>query len=336
MGVLCESQMWEVKLTAYKTEFSKFGRFDINGYVKVTPEQMSATVDMETEIGDVEADLQLDNIDDIDYANYNGEVALKNFDIGNFFNDPLFGTITLKGDVDGSGFKLDNINTSFIGEVAELSFNNYSYKNITANGQYQNNKFDGDLLIDDPNFKMDFNGLADLSSAIHKFDFKSNIKYLNLKETNLFVRDSISQIKGNIELDIEGNTLDDIIGKAIFKNVLYTNQNKEFVFKKFNVTSSLKDSIKTIEVASKDIVNGKLSGKFIFSELLPVSQNALGSIYTNYTPYKVEPHQYLDFNFTIYNQIVTVFFPDISIDDNTKIRGKIKADKKHLSTAFNV
>ena len=58
-------------------------------------------------------------------------------------------------------------------------------------------------------------------------------------------------------------------------------------------------------------------------------------MYTNYVPYAVEPNQYLDFNFTIYNQIVSVFFPDISIDDNTKIKGKIKADKNQLKVTFS-
>ena len=317
------------------SEFIKFGEFTVKGQVNVTPKEIKANLDLKSEIGNVISDLQISNIDDIDYAAYNGKIALNKFDIGVLFNDPSFGEVTLKGNVKGSGFKLDNVNTSFIGTVAELNFNNYSYKNIDANGQYQNNKFDGDLQINDVNFKMKFNGLADLSSDVNKFDFKTDIEYLNLKETKLFTRDSIAVLKGNMELDVEGNTFDDITGKATFKNILYTNQKKEFNFKEFNVVSSLKDSIKTIKVASKDIAEGYLSGKFSFSELLPVAQNALGSIYTNYTPYPVEPNQFLDFNFTIYNQIVTVFFPDISIDDNTKIKGKIKADKNQLRLTFS-
>jgi hypothetical protein len=317
------------------TEFDKLGQFVLKGKVRVTPDQMQAIVTVNSEIGSTTSDLQITNIDDIDYATYNGDIELNNFDIGVFFNDPLFGAISLKGDVNGSGFKLDNINTSFIGNVSELQFKQYSYKNIVANGQYQNNKFDGDLTIDDENFKMNFNGLADLSSAVHKFDFKSDIAYLNLKETNLFTRDSIAELKGNIELDVEGNTFDDIVGNATFKNVFYTNQKKEFSFKQFKVTSSVKDSIKTIDVTSKDIADGSLFGRFTFSELLPVAQNALGSIYANYKPYKVAPNQFLNFNFTIYNQIVNVFFPEISIDDKTKIKGKIKSNKNQLKLTFS-
>lgn len=317
------------------SEFDKLGKFTLKGKVRVTPDQMQATVNVKSEIGSTTSDLQITNIDDIDFAEYNGDIELNNFNIGVFFNDPLFGEVSLKGDVNGSGFRLDNINTSFIGKVSELQFKNYSYNNISANGQYQNNKFDGDLTIDDENFKMEFNGLADLSSEIHKFDFKSDITYLNLKETNLFTRDSIAELKGNIKLDVEGNTFDNIVGKATFKNVFYTNQKKEFSFKEFNISSSVKDSIKKIEVTSKDITNGYLEGKFTFSELFPVAQNALGSIYTNYTPYKVAPNQFLDFNFTIYNQIVNVFFPDISIDDKTKIKGKIKSNKNQLKLTFS-
>ncbi|MGY0426589.1 MAG: translocation/assembly module TamB domain-containing protein, partial [Polaribacter sp.] len=309
------------------SEFDKLGKFTLKGKVRVTPTQMSASVHLNSQIGGVVSDLEINDIDNIDNASYTGEVALEKFNIGIFFNDPLFGKISLDGDVNGRGFKLDNINTSFIGKVSELNFKGYPYKNITVNGQYQNNKFDGDLQIDDKNCKMSFDGLADFSSKIHKFDFKSAISYLNLKETQLFVRDSISVVKGNIALDIEGNTFDDIVGKATFKNVLYTNEKKEYSFKKFDILSSVKDSIRTINVVSKDIASGYISGKFTFVELPKVAQNALGSIYTNYKPYAVAKNQYLNFNFTIFNQIINVFFPSISIDDNTKIKGKINADK---------
>ncbi|WP_228454939.1 translocation/assembly module TamB domain-containing protein [Polaribacter haliotis] len=309
------------------TEFDKFGRFVAKGKVKVTPTQMTATVTMNSQIGGVVTDLEIDNIDAIDTASYAGSLQLLGFDMGKFLNDPLFGKVSLEGDVNGNGFKLSNIDTRFIGKISEFNFKDYTYKNIVANGQYQNNKFDGDLLINDENFKMDFKGLADLSSEVHKFDFKSDISYLNLKQTNLFTRDSISVVKGNITLDVEGNDLDDIVGKATFRNVLYTNENKEYTFKEFDVTSSLKDSIKTIEVVSEDIASGAISGKFSFEELPKVAQNALGSIYTNYKPYSVASNQYLDFNFTVFNKIVNVFFPSISIDDNTKLKGKINSDK---------
>ena len=317
------------------SEFDKLGRFTVKGFVKVTPEQIQADTNINSQIGAAISDLQISNIDNIDYATYDGKITLKNFDIGAFFNDPLFGKISLVGDVNGSGFKLENINTKFLGDISEFQFKNYTYNTISANGQYQNNKFNGELTIEDQNFKMKFNGLADLSSKIRKFDFKSEIAYLNLKETNLFTRDSIANLKGIIELDIEGNSLDDIVGNAVFKDVFYTNQKEEFSFKEFEVLSSLKDSIKTIELVSEDIAKGYITGKFTFSEFSEVAQNALGSIYTNYQPYKVAQNQFVDFDFTIYNQVVNVFFPEVYIDDNTRLKGKIASNKNQLKVTFS-
>ena len=317
------------------SEFDKLGQFKIVGNIQVTPLKINASVVVKSQIGTAISDLKINNIDNIDMASYLGDVQLIDFNMGSFFNKPIFGKVSLNGSVNGSGFKLENVNTKFVGNISDLNFKGYSYQNIVVNGQYQNNKFDGDLVIDDDNFKMKFKGLADLSSEIQKFDFKTDISYLNLKETNLFLRDTISVVKGKIALDVEGNTFDDILGAAVFKDVFYTNQEKEFSFKEFTVTSSLKDNIKTIDVASRDIARGFIRGKFSFSELPKVAQNALGSIYTNYKPYQVASNQFLDFNFTVYNQIVNVFFPKISIDDKTKIKGKINSDKDLFRLSFS-
>ena len=317
------------------SELEKIGEFNAEGKVNITSSKVKATLTVKSQIGTVFSDLEINTGDEIETASYAGDIQLIKFNIGSFLNNPIIGNVSLKGAVKGSGFKLGEMNTEFVGAVSELNLNDYSYDNIIANVQYQNNKFDGSLVIDDANLKMKLNGLVDLSTEINKFDFKSNISYLNLKETNLFTRDTTAIIKGLIALDIVGNTFDDITGIANFKNVRYTNQKKEHRFEEFTVTSFLKDSLKIIDVASKDIAQGFIKGKFSFSELPRVAQNALGSIYTNYKPYKVEPKQYLDFNFTVYNQIINVFFPKVFIDDKTKIKGKINADKDLFRLSFN-
>lgn len=317
------------------TEFQRLGNFTMYGLVKVTPDQMEATLTVNSEIGTTVSDLQLTNIDNIDNATYIGEVELRGFDLGVFANDPLLGKISLKADVNGSGFDVDNVNTIIIGKVSSVEFNKYQYKDLSVNGQFQNKKFDGFLSAEDENFKIVFEGLADFSSVINKFNFEANIDNINLKETNLFTRDSIALLKGKVILDISGNTFDDIVGNATFENFVYTNQKQAYTFKKFYVSSTVKDSIKTIEINSEDIVKGKLEGKFLFEELSHVTQNALGSVYTNYKPFKVTPNQFLDFDFTIYNQIIDVFLPNISIGSNTVVKGKINSDKNLLRLTFS-
>ncbi len=317
------------------SEFQRLGNFTMIGLVKVTPDQMEATLTVNSDIGTTISDLQLTNIDNIDFANYEGEVVFDNFDVGIFANDPLLGKISLSADVRGSGFDVDNISTSILGTVSSLEFNGYEYNDLIVNGQFEKKKFKGELESRDENFMMQFQGLADFSSAINKFDFEADMSKVDLKKTNLFTRDSISELKGKLILDISGNTFDDIVGNATFENFKYQNQKDKYDFKKFTVNSAIKDSIKSIEINSDDIVKGKLEGKFLFNELWPITQNALGSVYTNYEPLEISENQFLKFDFRIYNKIIDVFFPKVSIEGNTRLKGRVNSSNNSIKLDFS-
>ncbi len=309
------------------TEFRRLGSFTLVGDTFVNEEELDIDVSIYSIIGTTKADLKLTNITTIDDADYKGNVELINFNIGRFFNDPYFGKITLVGDVNGKGFRIDNINSGIIGTIKEIEFNDYNYKDINVNGLFQNRLFNGNLNVNDSLFKMRFNGLADFSSKVNKFDFTANILEADLNKTNLYTRDSIAKLKGEIEFDIVGNTFDDIIGKTTFNNVEYKNQKQTYNFKRFIVSSSVKGDIKTIDINKNSDANGvaqgSITGDFKFSELIPLTQNAMGSIYANYTPYKIAPNQKIKYNLDVYNQVIDVFFPDIYIDESTNLNGEI-------------
>ena len=311
-------------------ELIKLGEFSISGYTKITPSTIEASIGVNSEIGKIDSDLELNNFKSIDEIIYKGEVVLDRFDFGRFFEDNSFGNISFEGEVDGVGFRARNRNTKLLGEIHEITFNKYDYKNISVNGLYQNNLFDGKLTSNDINLKGTFEGLADLSEEINRFDFKATINYANLRELNLFKRDSISELRGLIDLDLKGNKLENIIGIANFKNIVYTNERDIYPFKQFLIFSKVNKNIRQIRIDSEDIIKGELIGDFNFQEMLALAQNALGSIYSNYSPFKVSLNQFLNFDFVIYNQIVDVFFPDISVAANTKINGSIKSNKNQL------
>jgi len=321
------------------TEFKRLGDFTLKGKTFINENKLDLNVVIFSKIGTTKANLNLTNIANIDNANYKGNVELINFNIGKFLNEPLVGKITLNGDVNGTGFRVDNINTGIIGVIKKLDFNKYTYKDLNVNGLFQNKLFNGNLNVNDEFLKLRFNGLADFSSKVNKFDFTATIEDADLVKTNLFTRDSISKIKGELQFDIVGNTFDDVIGVTTFNNVEYTSPKQTYNFKRFIVTSTVKDNIKTIDINknsdANDIAQGWLRGNFRFSELFAITQNALGSIYTNYNPYKVASNQFIEFDFNIYNQIIDVFFPKIFIDKNTTLRGKINGNTNALKLTFN-
>ncbi len=76
-------------------------------------------------------------------------------------------------------------------------------------------------------------------------------------------------------MKMKGTNIDDAFGSINFKNTSYKNQNDSYFFKDFAITSSFNgNSERLIEVNSPDIVEGKLSGKFLFKDLGKMMENS--------------------------------------------------------------
>ena len=91
--------------------------------------------------------------------------------------------------------------------------------------------------------------------------------------------------------------------------------------------NSLAFLISSIEETPPDIITGQIVGKYKVNQLQKMVENALGSLYANYAPNKLDKEQFLDFNLTIYDKIVEVFVPEVKISENTKLAGKINGDE---------
>lgn len=312
----------------------KLGQFTVRGDAEVTETSLDVKINLNTAVGSSYMDVQMTNLQAKNDASYIGFISLIDFDLGDFIEDDELGLTSLDFNVEGKGFAAENLNTEVIGDVYKLQFNNYEYNNIKVSGILKDQLFDGSLLCNDENFRFDFKGLADFGGTENKFNFIAAVDYADLKELN-FIDDSISIFKGHINMDIEGRTLDDMVGQMRFSNTTYQNINTTYYFEDFAVFSSFdRDTVRTIEINSPDIITGYVKGKFKVNEVGKLVQNSVGSIYTNYKPFEISEGQHVDFNFKIYNKIVDVFFPEVVFGPNTFMRGSIISDEGDFKMTF--
>jgi hypothetical protein len=309
---------------------SQFGSFNISGNVVIDKDNIKTDIKTISDLGIMNTVLEIDNVDQANAAKYKGDIEFTDFKLGRFVKDSLIGELSMTAHVDGKGFTLDSISTRVEGNITKHQYKGYTYSGIRINGLVNNRKFNGDLEVDDPNIKMNFKGLADISGDINIFDFDANVDHANFNRLNLYTKDEKAVLKGEIKMNFSGTDFNDLVGEANFKNASYTNQNDTYLFNDFNITASKKDSVKEITFNSPDIVNGRITGVYNYRELLKVTKNVIGSTFVNYTKEPVSPGQYIDFNFTIYNKIVEVFFPEVKLGTNTFIRGKIDSDKDKI------
>jgi hypothetical protein len=313
----------------------KFGNISLIGNAQVTTTSIKANLAMTTALGHVKSNFKIKDMDQSDKAAYVGYVVLNDFNIGNLLDNKDLSKVSLNLDVDGKGFSEKYLNTALKGSVSRIDYNKYTYRNIVLNGNFKLPLYKGNVTVNDPNLKLNFDGLLDFSKKDSKHDFNINIERAELHKLK-FVDDSISLFRGNIIVNTQGNSIEDMQGNIYVNNATYTNSKDTYQFNDFNINSKFDSGrIRTIKVNSPDITDGELVGKYKFSDLKNLVSNSLGSLYTNYRPIKVNRGQFLKFNFSINSKIVEVFFPEISISSNTIVKGSINSDNNDFKLNFN-
>lgn len=313
----------------------KLGNVSLVGNTQLTTTFMHANLVAKTDLGMVKSKFTMIDMDQSDKVTYDGYVVLDDFNIGNLLENKDLSKVSLDVIVDGKGFSEKYLDTKIKGDISSFDYNRYNYKNIKVNGNFKLPLYKGLIVVNDPNLKMNFDGLVDLSEKENQYDFEINIEDADLHKLN-FVKDTLSKLNGNVIVDVQGNSIEDIHGNIYINNTNYTNSKNNYQFNDFNLNSSFDEKrIRTIQIDAPDITNGTIVGKFKFAALKDLVSNSLGSLYTNYKPIKVKNGQFLKFNFEVYDKIVEVFFPEIKISENTVVKGVINSDLNEFKFNFN-
>ncbi|WP_235835877.1 translocation/assembly module TamB domain-containing protein [Cognatitamlana onchidii] len=316
------------------SSFESLGRFTIHGNTQITSAKVLANISINTELGFVDSNLEIDKIDDIDNGIYNGKIEMKDFDFGAFLKDPKVGIGSLNLTVDGKGFTAEALNTKVKGDVYSLEFNNYKYNGIKVAGNVMDRIFDGNLVVNDKNLDLNFTGFIDFSEYVKKYDFEAVVDYANLRALNFVKKDSVSVFRSKVRMNMNAGSFDDAFGKIAFSNTVYRNEHDVYKFNSFDITSRFNGDMRHVSINSPDIIQGEMKGNFLIKDLKKLFENSLGYVYSNYIPNEVKTDQHIDFNFKIYNKIVEVIYPEIQLGKNTFIKGRVESDEKRFKLTF--
>ncbi|MFJ1262035.1 translocation/assembly module TamB domain-containing protein [Capnocytophaga canis] len=308
-------------------ELQNLGMFSLTGDFVYGTSHLDANLRMTSQRGNATFEGKLSNLEQTENLAYEGRISTQTFNIGALIKQRILGNLSADLVVQGKGTDFKTMEMNAYGKINSLRFNGYDYKKINIEGKLTKQLFNGLVVANDPNLNMKFGGLADFSSIKPTFDFKADIQKADLYQLKVSESDTISKLKGRVHIDIQGIEVDDIVGKVSFENAVYENSHNIFTFNDFDITSTIYDTgEKEIKINSTDIISGSIRGKYKMAEMKKIIQNALGSVYMHYNPYKIDENQYIDFNFGIYNKIVEVFVPELKIGRNTTLKGKIVPD----------
>ena len=280
-----------------------------------------SNADIKTEFGVIDYDIQMSNLKNINFANYQGSFNGKSFDLAKIINLPFELQSDFNFKINGQGFDEENLKSSVVGQMNNVAINSYSYKKIIINGDVSDKLFTGSLIVDDDNLNLNFDGLINYSNDLVEYDFNTNIKKANLSEINLSKVEGQS-VFGNINAKLIGENFQSMIGDVSFTDFILTGLDDEYKFENLTIQSRINNEKRFFNIDSEDAVSGILIGDFNFLLLPTLMKNSIFSGYKNYLSTKDNSEFDLSFNLNLKPKFANIISKKFTIDQNTFLSGE--------------
>ncbi len=268
-------------------DLAALGNVHFIGNIRGTFHNVNAKGVLASALGGISADLVL-SFPSNAQPTYKGIVETQQFNLGKFLIAPDLGNVSFKGDIEGRSFELDKISTKLNGKFNSLTFKDYTYTNLTFNGEIKQKNFTGDFKSADPNFIFTSNIIVDLNGDAPSFNVLGDLVTANLKALK-FSKDSVA-VTGLFDLDFRGHNIDDFLGYAKILNASVIHNSQRLDFDSLTLSTSL-DSVtnnKKLTLESNEFVVS-VEGQYKILQLPQSFQSFLNHYYPSYiNPPKIE------------------------------------------------
>jgi len=302
------------KFDGFVTDFTTYGKF-------------------KTGLGNFATQLSVKIGKKADDVAYHGKLQTSGFNIGTLFGVPNLNSLSLNAEVKGKGVSLRSLDTDVEGQVLNINYNNYSYKNIKLNGNIKEKVFNGLLTSKDPNADFDFNGNINFKEKVPEMDFISTVNNLDLKKLNFTKQEA--QISTQILINLKGDNLNNLTGTINFDDTKYKNDKKTFNISTFDLKLDQSTADKHM-VINSNYFNLTVDGKFDANNLGMAFNQVLNSYYPTFVPKIKTKTVYTDafkFQLTVkkFRIVRELFLENLAVSPNTIIGGDFDASKNILN-----
>lgn len=312
------------------------GLLNYVGTAEIASDYRALNGTLHTDIGTLSIQGAFTHYSTASKAQYTGLFQSERFNIGRLIGNPYFGDVAIDATLNGTGLDPAYFKGEIKGKINYLEAGNYRYQNITAKGWIKDKAFNGKIHVDDPNAKLIIKGKMDMATENRRFSLDAIVEKINMGKLKWYKTDSLASCSGKISVDVEGTSIDNAVGIIRFSNMRYVNSHDYYYFKDFDISSKIdSNGLRRMQVDSPDILSGEIKGKFKLTQLLPLTKNALGRLFANYRPIKLDKGQYFSYHFNVHNSAINAFAPRVKLQANTQLSGIVNAEKNRFKLNFN-
>jgi hypothetical protein len=237
----------------------RLGSVSLQGEVLGLLDNLTAVLHLQTDVGNLRAEINFGK-EDVHFLT--GKLSTTSIDVRRLLADNNWGTA-----------RLDEIklNATFSNKkdwkgriealINELDYKTYRYENIGLSGDFTADGFKGWLNADGPDGRFTANGSFSLKGNDSQFNFSAQASDLLLDRLHWTQKYRQPKLSFAVEAGLRGNDPDNLVGKLVFCDLLFTNENGAFAMDSLSIESSADESSKQLQIRS-DLLNGTVEGLF--------------------------------------------------------------------------
>jgi hypothetical protein len=299
-----------------------------------------ADASLGTDIGQLKTNLTLRKQKGIKGLFYKGEADVTGLQLGALFKESvsskeMLGPITLRADLNGQGFTLNDAIVKMNVWVDSVYLNGYTYKHLILSGDLSDKKFTGKMEIDDPNLRFSFDGLVDLRDSLPSFNFMLALDRAQLFRMNVLKRDSLEDLSARVRVDFKGNSIDNIEGTINVQDAGYREGTHTILMKHLGLITSQDEKNNRAYHLTSDFVDADFTGNFYFSDLVPSVISFIKNYLASFTLKEklIDKHpstnQHINYDIRLKktDAFMEVFVPFLRVAPNTSLKGYYNEDE---------
>lgn|GEM_PF-7073297 len=304
----------------------RLGTIEYAGTLQGSTRQFAPNGTLQSDLGDVTIDGAIDFNDDYSDAVYQGSFDIDSFDVGMLIADPKFGIVTSRGSIDGRGFDTETMDVTADVMSERFDYDGETYTDVTIDGRFADNSFEGILKSEDKKLNLDFEGKAILDGQKTAIEFNSALDRIDLRRFG--IGDSILWVSGTLLGNFEGNTVDNVIGEGEIKSLqigtehgVYT-ADTSITFVSRNTTDGEKEYI-----LKSELVDATITGNIKVSEIADVVLDYVRDYIPIESGFEETAYQELPSNYD--DQL---FYLDVKIKDATPLLDVLTNNKLQVKS----
>jgi len=315
----------------------RLGNIRYRGQMEGYLQNMTLHGAFRTALGAITTDGSFKADSTFEVINYNAKIVARNFRLGRMLANDKLGTVTL--DVTSKGtIENGDINGDVLAHVRQLTYNDYTYADLTLDGHYAPQHFHGNCAIHDPHLDASFEGVVDLHATDPEINFNLLCAHFDSAPLGLAIGDRIRS-HFSLNVDMSGSKADEVSGYLVIDSFfMATSRDSVLVQQLMLLASADPDGSKTITF-NTDFLRTQLDGRFRYEDIVPAAQAMMH--YYLPTAVKAPKKSWKPVEFTLkadgdrLRDVQRLFNASITLSDHPKMSASVRVEpKKEPSVDF--